>query len=104
MSSSSTVLTIELRCESREYEKQRHANGRGKQELHSVVVPGHHMTERNPNARTAKTCNQARRQMRMECRALRDRFAASGLVIPAAGLARWVSVGCSPQSSFCRAR
>jgi len=51
MSSSSTVLTIELRCESREYEKQRHANGRGKQELHSVVVPGHHMTERNPNHR-----------------------------------------------------
>jgi hypothetical protein len=42
-------LAVQLRCERREYKKQAHADGRGKEDLHSVVVSGHHMAERDPN-------------------------------------------------------
>src|SRR5947207_15185314 len=42
------ALAVQLRCERREYKKQAHADGRGKEDLH-LVVSGHHMAERDPN-------------------------------------------------------
>jgi hypothetical protein len=60
MPPSATPIAIKLLCERREYEKQPHADGHGKEELHSVIVPGHHTTERKPNhrCRNAGQCLQ----------------------------------------------
>src|ERR1041385_8038647 len=45
-------------------------------------------------ATTAKARTRARRQIRMRCRELDERFPVSPLVFPAAGLAREASAGC----------
>ncbi len=51
MPPSFTPIAIKLLCERREYQKQADADGRGKEELHSVIVPGDHTAERKPNHR-----------------------------------------------------
>ena len=49
MSPSSTEPSMQLRCESREYKEQSHANGRRKEDLHSMIVSGDNVSIRTPD-------------------------------------------------------
>lgn len=93
MPPSFTPIAIKLLCERREYQKQADADGRGKEELHSVIVPGDHTAERKPNHRCRNN------GQRLQSSTLPNASEVSGIARPLrcfrasipCGWARWIS-------------
>ena len=80
---SSTGLTVQLRCERREYKKQSHGDCSGKKDLDSMVVSGDDVTKCAPGndcRQRATNCNRVRLQKQVRSPALCRRSTASGVV------------------------